>query len=70
MQDLLVPWVILKLGDITNITTKTIEGLFSADLAYLQDFYNRINETGKINDSPSETNQNDFAPKSVTMGGV
>lgn len=30
--------VISKLGDLTNITPKTIEALFSSDLAFLQDF--------------------------------
>lgn len=39
--------VITRLGELTNISPKTIEGLFSSDLAYLQDFYNRINENGR-----------------------
>ncbi len=39
--------VIDKLGEVTNITPKTIEGLFSSDLAFLQDFYQRINENGR-----------------------
>jgi hypothetical protein len=39
--------VVTRLGDVTNITTKTIEDLFSADLAFLQEFFNGINETGK-----------------------
>lgn len=38
--------VITKLGDLTNITPKTIEELFSADLAFVQDFYQKINENG------------------------
>ena len=38
--------VITKLGDLPTITPKTIEGLFSADLAFLQDFYGRINQNG------------------------
>ena len=38
--------VITKMGDLTNITPKTIEGLFSSDLAFLQEFYSRINENG------------------------
>jgi len=38
--------VITKLGDLSAINTATIENLFSSDLAYLQDFYRRINETG------------------------
>lgn len=43
---ILLSRVITKLGDVEHITPKTIEGLFSADLAYLQDFYSRINENG------------------------
>jgi hypothetical protein len=38
--------VITRLGDLTSINPKVIEGLFSADLAFLQDFYRRINESG------------------------
>lgn len=36
--------VITKLGDLRAIDTKTIEKLFTVDLAFLQDFYQRINE--------------------------
>lgn len=38
--------VISKLGNLEHINPKVIESLFSADLAYLQDFYRRINENG------------------------
>ncbi|QWH88419.1 phage tail assembly protein [Bacillus toyonensis] len=38
--------VVSQLGDLQVINPAVIEGLFSADLAYLQDFYRRINETG------------------------
>lgn len=44
---ILLSRVIVKLGDLPSITTRTIENLFSADLAYLQDFYRRINEEGQ-----------------------
>ena len=43
---ILLSRVIVRLGDLTHINPKVIEGLFSADLAFLQDFYRRINETG------------------------
>lgn len=43
---ILLSRVITKLGDLPEVTTRTVEGLFSADLAYLQDFYRRINENG------------------------
>ncbi len=38
--------VIVKLGNLPQVTTSTIEGLFAADLAYLQAFYRQINEQG------------------------
>ena len=41
--------VITKLGTLDHIDTKVIENLFAADLAYLQDFYNRVNEIGTPN---------------------
>ena len=38
--------VITKLGDLPHITADVIENLFSTDLAYLQEFYRKINEEG------------------------
>lgn len=43
---ILLSRVIVRLGDLTVITPGTIEGLFSADLAYLQTFYQQINDLG------------------------
>ncbi len=43
---ILLSRVITKLGTLETINTKVIENLFTADLAYLQDFYQRINENG------------------------
>ena len=40
---ILLSRVVVKLGSLKPITPKTIEGLFSEDLAFLQDFYNKIN---------------------------
>jgi hypothetical protein len=36
--------VIVRLGDVQHINTGTIENLFAADLEYLQDLYNTINQ--------------------------
>jgi hypothetical protein len=36
--------VVTKLGSLHDVNSTTIEGLFSADLAYLQDLYARINQ--------------------------
>src|SRR5262249_37470466 len=43
---ILLSRVIVKLGEIRSIDTDVIENLFSADLAYLQEFYRKINEEG------------------------
>jgi hypothetical protein len=43
---ILLSRVITRLGTLEQINPRTIEGLFAADLAYLQDFYRRVNENG------------------------
>lgn len=43
---ILLSRVIEKLGDLKSINPSVIENLYSTDLAYLQDFYRRINEEG------------------------
>jgi hypothetical protein len=40
---ILLSRVITKLGTLSSINTRVIEGLFTMDLAYLQDLYQRIN---------------------------
>jgi len=40
---ILLSRVVTRLGSVDPITPKTIEGLFSADLTYLQNLYNEIN---------------------------
>jgi hypothetical protein len=44
---ILLSRVVAKLGAVPQVTPKVIEGLYAADLAYLQEFYNRINQSGK-----------------------
>ena len=44
---ILLSRVITRLGEIKYIDTDVIENLFSADLAYLQEFYRKINEEGQ-----------------------
>jgi hypothetical protein len=43
---ILLSRVITKLGDLKSINPSIIEDLYASDLAYLQDFYRRINEDG------------------------
>ena len=58
---ILLSRVITELGELSQITPKVVEGLFAADLAYLQDVYDTINfgdpatlEALPGNDSPFE----------------
>lgn len=43
---ILLSRVISRLGELSQINPKVIEGLFAGDFAFLEDFYRRINETG------------------------
>ncbi|MHB0937057.1 MAG: hypothetical protein ACYDCO_00645 [Armatimonadota bacterium] len=53
---ILLARVITKLGSLEVIDTGVVENLFSADLAYLQDFYRKINE---IEPEASEEEESD-----------
>jgi len=44
---ILLSRVVTRLGTLEHINPKVMEGLFAADLAYLQDLYRRINESGQ-----------------------
>jgi hypothetical protein len=43
---ILLSRVITQLGTLPAVTPEVVEGLFAADMAYLQAFYRRINEEG------------------------
>ncbi len=43
---ILLSRVITQLGTLSSVNTTVIENLFAADMAYLQEFYRRINERG------------------------
>ena len=43
---LLLARVVTRLGEVPVVNPKVIEGLFAADLAFLQDFYRRVNASG------------------------
>lgn len=45
---ILLARVITKLGDLRAVDTKTVERMFTADLAFLQNFYREINEMEKL----------------------
>jgi hypothetical protein len=43
---ILLSRVVSKIGEVTHITVDVVENLFSTDLAFLQEFYRKINEEG------------------------
>jgi len=45
---ILLARVVTRLGSLPVINPKVIEGLYAADLAYLQELYNQINHFGKL----------------------
>lgn len=59
---ILLSRVITSLGTLDAINPSVIEGLFVADLAFLQDLYNRINH------GPSETETVDEEPALASSG--
>jgi hypothetical protein len=49
---ILLSRVITRLDGVEPVTPRTIEGLFAADLGFLQDLYNRINDVGQEPTAP------------------
>jgi len=43
---ILLARVITRLGGLEHLNTRAIENLYAGDLAYLQDFYQRVNGNG------------------------
>ncbi len=44
----LLAQVIVQLGDRDRVTPEELEALFTQDLAYLRDLYNRVNQQGSV----------------------
>jgi hypothetical protein len=57
--------VITKLGNLPEVTPDIIEGLFAADLAYLEDFYRKINGYEPPIHLPTELSSEEIKPKEV-----
>lgn len=45
---LLLSRVVTQLGSLPAVTPGVVEGLFAADLAYLEDLYQRLNSSDKV----------------------
>jgi len=67
---ILLSRVITRLGGVEHINPKVIEGLYAADLAYLQEFYNRINRNGKATAAAvCPKCEHEFEMEMQSMGG-
>jgi len=63
--------VITKLGDLSTIDTRVIEGLYASDLDFLQRTYERINGSDEVDAQPAATEPPQAAvngEKSAAMG--
>ncbi|MDQ1450767.1 MAG: hypothetical protein QOK38_633 [Acidobacteriaceae bacterium] len=68
---ILLSRVVTKLGTLSQINPKIIEGLYSADLAYLQEFYNRINQSGHAQvEALCPKCSHQFAAEMNSVGGL
>lgn len=65
---ILLSRVITRLDGVQPITPKTIEGLFAADLAYLQDLYNEINRLSGREPVSCPQCQHTFDPEPALVG--
>lgn len=61
--------VILRLGQLPEIHTGIIEGLFASDLAYLQRLYDELNSTDEAEARPSTANGAAHSPRRATALG-
>jgi hypothetical protein len=67
---ILLSRVVTRLGSVGHINPKVIEGLYAADLAYLQDLYNRLNRSGKASlDAVCPRCEHEFEVAGDRLGG-
>jgi hypothetical protein len=68
---ILLSRVITRLGSVAQVNPKVIEGLYAADLAYLQEFYNRINRNGQANvETACPKCAHEFSVEFNSLGGL
>jgi hypothetical protein len=65
---ILLARVIVRLGGVAQVTPHTIECLFAADLSYLQNLYNKINQRSEDRVTCPEC-RHAFEPESAAAGG-
>ncbi|MEA2301827.1 MAG: hypothetical protein QOE44_2362 [Solirubrobacteraceae bacterium] len=66
---ILLSRVVLRIGGIEDVNPHTMEGLFAADLAHLQDLYNAINRIGGSERVSCPHCERDFELEVDRLGG-
>jgi len=66
---ILLSRVVLRIGGIEEVNPRTMEGLFAADLARLQDLYNAINRIGDPERATCPHCERDFDLEVGRLGG-
>ena len=67
---ILLSRVVTRLGSVPQVTPKLIEGLYAADLAYLQTLYNRINREDKAGLAICPQCSHSFHTELIAEGGL
>jgi len=66
---ILLARVITRLGDVSQITTKVIEGLYAGDLAHLQSLYNELNRLDGGPPLRCPSCEHEFRPEGALSAG-
>jgi hypothetical protein len=66
---ILLSRVVLRVDGVEDVSPRTLEGLFAADLAYLQDLYNAINRVGGAERVTCPHCEHDFDLEADRLGG-
>jgi hypothetical protein len=66
---ILLSRVVLRIGGVEDVNPRTMEGLFAADLAHLQDLYNAINRIGEPERTTCPHCERDFDLEVARLGG-
>ena len=67
---ILLSRVVTRLGSVPQMTPKVIEGLYAADLSYLQELYNHVNRNGHTKvDASCPRCDHQFAVEMIGAGG-
>lgn len=66
---ILLSRVVTRLGGVSQVTPKVIEGLYSADLAHLQSLYNQLNRIDGGDPAICPKCQHAFVPEVMAAGG-